>query len=69
MVQLALKIESISSFRSSNTSNIVGWENQMPVFDVEKSTKLEKHNKNDHNGPVFPILKVCRDKPREKQGQ
>lgn len=38
----------------------------MPVFDIEKSTKLGKHGKNNHNGLVFPVLKACRDKPRER---
>lgn len=69
LVQLALKVESTSSFRSSSTSNVAGRENKMPVRDVGESTKLGKRGRNDHDGPAFPVAKARRDEPREGQGQ
>lgn len=58
-------MESTSSFRSSNTSNVAGRENKMPVCDGRESTKLGKRGRNNHDGPVFSVAKACRDEPRE----
>lgn len=69
LVQLALKVESTSSFRPSSTSNVAGRGNQMPVRDVGDSTRLGKRGRNDNDGPGFPVTKPRRDEPTERQGQ
>ena len=69
LVQLALKMESTSSFRSSNTGTVAGRETQMPVRDIGDSTKLGKRGRNDHDGPAFPDAKARRDEPKEGQRQ
>ncbi len=69
LVQLALKVESTSSFRPSSTSNVAVRGNQMPVRDVGDGTKLGKRGRNENDGPGFPVTKPRRDEPTEGQGQ
>lgn len=63
LVQLALKVESSSSFCPSSTSN------GMPVRDIGDSIKLGKCSRNDHDGPGFPATKPRRNAPTEPEGQ
>lgn len=69
LVQLALKVEFISSFRSFSTSNIAGQKNQIPLCNVRESTKVEKCGRNNLDGSTFHVAKTCRDASREGQRQ
>lgn len=69
LVQLAIKVESTSSFCSSNTSNVAARGNKMPIRDVGEGTKPGKRNRDDNDGIGFPATKPGEDKPVEDQRQ
>lgn len=72
LIQLAVKVESTSSFRPPSTGNVAARGNQMLFRDAgetNQSTKLGKRGRNDHDRPGFPAPKPRRDEPTEGQGQ
>ena len=68
LVQLALKVESTSSFCPLSTNNIAGRGNQMPVCDVGENSKLGKRGRTDYDGLGNSSTKSCREEPAEAQG-